>query len=108
MEEIYIEIWQKMQANRVLNKWNISFLYSIKMIKKTLKFDKVEVNEKEFHVSKQPAVSDSVLINQLVVSEKFEYSGTGFRYSVGYKDDNVIGPLCIILTLNEWLHKTFS
>ena len=77
-------------------------------IKLRLKFDKVEVNKTEFHVSKQPVVSDSVLVNQLVVSEKFEYSGTGFRYSVGYKDDNIIGPLCIILTSNEWLHKIFS
>ena len=33
------------------------------MSKKTLKFDNVEVNKKEFHVSKQPIASDSVLIN---------------------------------------------
>ena len=40
------------------------------MSKKTLKFDNVEVNGKEFHVSKQPVALDSVLINKIVVSDK--------------------------------------
>ena len=34
------------------------------MTEKTLKFDNVEVNRKEFHVSKEPNALDSVLINK--------------------------------------------
>ena len=41
-----------MQNNRVLKTWNINFLYSVEISKNTLKFDKVEVNKKEFHISK--------------------------------------------------------
>ena len=39
------------------------------MSKKTLKFDNVDVNKKEFHISKQPIALDLVLINKIVVSD---------------------------------------
>ena len=48
-------------------KWNIAFLYSIKLSKNSLKLDNVEVNEKEFHDYKQPIALDSVLINNIIV-----------------------------------------
>ena len=35
--------------------------------------------------------------NQIVVSDKFEHSVKGFKYFIGYKNDNIIKPLCIIL-----------
>ena len=50
-------------------KWNITFLYSIKLSKNSLKLDNVEVNKKEFHDYKQPIALDSVLINKTVVFE---------------------------------------
>ena len=67
------------------------------MSKMTLKFGNVEVNKKEYHASKQPIALDSVLINKIVVSDKFEHSDKGFKYFISYKDDNIIRPLCIIL-----------
>ena len=33
----------------------------------------------------------------IVVSDKFEHSVKGFKYFIGYKNDNIIKPLCIIL-----------
>ena len=47
-------------------------LINIKMNEKTLKFDNIVVNKKEFHKSKQPI--DLVLINvdQIVISWKFK------------------------------------
>ena len=66
------------------------------MSKKRLKFDNDEVDKKEFHASKHPIDLDSVLINKIVVSDKFKYSNTGFKYSIDYKDDNIMRPLCII------------
>ena len=50
------------------------------MSKKTLNLDNVEVNQKKFYASKQPIPSDSVLMNKIVVSDKFEYSDAGFKY----------------------------
>ena len=52
------------------------------MSKKTLKFDNVEVNKKEFHTSKQPNL---VNLNQILLSDKFKCSDTGFkRYVLFY------------------------
>lgn len=56
----------------------LSFLHSIKMNEKTLKFNNVQVIKKEIHTSKQPIVLSSVLIIKIVVSDKFEHSPKGF------------------------------
>ena len=54
------------------NKW-VLFLLSIRMTEKTLKFDNIWVNKKEFHKSKQPI--DLVLVNvdQIVITDKFKH-----------------------------------
>ena len=78
------------------------------MSKKTLKFDNFEVNKKEFHAYKQPIALDSVFINKIVLSDRFEHSDTGFKYFIGYKDDNIIRPLCIILPQMSGYIKYFD
>ena len=78
------------------------------MSKKTLNLDNVEVNQKEFYASKQPIPSDSVLMNKIVVSDKFEYSDAGFKYFISCKDDNIIRPLCIILPQMSGYIKYFD
>ena len=67
------------------------------MSEKTLKFDNIKVNKKEFHKSKQPIDLKSVNVNQIVVSDKFKHSDEGFKYFIGYQDDEIVKPLCIIL-----------
>ena len=69
----------------------------MKMSKKTLKFDNVEVNKKKFHAFKQLIALNLVNVNQILVSDKFEHSDKGFKYFIGYKDDNIIRPVCITL-----------
>ena len=101
MERIDTETWKKMQAK--------VFLYSIRMSKKTLKFDNIEVNKKEFHISKQPiALNLNVKVNQIVVSDKFKHSDKGFKYFISYKDDNIVRPLCIILSQMSDFIKYFD
>ena len=41
------------------------------MSEKTLKFDNIRVNKKEFHKSKQPINLDLVNVDQIVVSDKY-------------------------------------
>ena len=53
-------------------KWNINFLFSIKMSIKTLKFDEGEVNKKKFHVSKQPTPLNLANVNQILITIKSE------------------------------------
>ena len=73
------------------------FLLSIRISEKTLKFDNTRIKKKEFHKSKQPI--DLVLVNvdQIVVSDKLRYSDDGFKYFIGYKEGEIVKPLCIIL-----------
>ena len=44
------------------------------MSEKTLKFNNIRVNKKEFHKSKQTIVLMSVNVDQIVVSDKFKHS----------------------------------
>ena len=56
------------------------------MSEKTSKFINIEVSKKEFYISKQPNALHSVLINKIVVSDKFEHSDEGFKYFIGYRE----------------------
>ena len=67
------------------------------MSEKTLKFENVRVNKTEFHNSKQPIGIDLINVDQIVVSDKFKYSDDGFKYFIGYKEGEIVKPLCIIL-----------
>ena len=60
------------------------------MSEKTLKFDNIRVNKKEFHKSKQPIDLDLVNVDQIVVSDKFKHSDDGFKYFIGYKEDRIV------------------
>ena len=67
------------------------------MNEKTLKFNYIKVNNKEFHKSEQPIDLDSVAIDKIVVSDKFKHSEEGYKYFIGYQENEIIKPLCIIL-----------
>ena len=67
------------------------------MSEKALKFDNIGVSKKEFHKSKQPVGLDLVNVDQIVVSDKFKHSDDGFKYFIGYKEGEIVKPLCIIL-----------
>ena len=67
------------------------------MSEKTLRFDNIRVNKKEFHKSKQPIDLKSVDVNQIVVSDRFKHSDEGFKCFIGYQGDEIVKPLCIIL-----------
>ena len=54
------------------------------MSEKTLKFNNIRVNKKEFHKSKQPVDLDLVTVNKIVVSDKYGRSDKGFKYFIDY------------------------
>ena len=51
-----------------------------------------------------------ILINadQIIVSDKFKHSDDGFKYFIGYKEGEIIKPLCIILTQMSGYRKYFE
>ena len=67
------------------------------MSEKTLKFNNVKVNKKEFHKSKQAIDLESLDINKIVVSDRFKHSEDGFKYFIRYQEEETVKPLCIIL-----------
>ena len=89
------------------NKW-VLFLLSIRMSEKTLKFDNIRVNKKEFHKSKQPIDLDWVNADQIVVSDKFKHSDNAFKSFIGYKESEIVKILCIILLQMSGYIKYFE
>ena len=67
------------------------------MNEKTLKFHDIVVNKKEFDKSKQPINLDLVNVDQIVIFDRFKHIDDGFKYFIGYKEVDVVKPLCIIL-----------
>ena len=67
------------------------------MSEKTLKFNNIRINKKEFPKFKQAIDLDSVNVDQILVSDKFKYSDEGLKYFIGYQEDEIVRPLCIIL-----------
>ena len=79
----------------------------IKKSEKTLKFDNIKVNKKEFHKSKQPIDLNLVGTNKIVISEKFKHSDDSFKYFIGCKVD-IVKLLSIILPQMSGYIKYFK
>ena len=77
------------------------------MSEKTLTFNNIRVNKKEFHKSKQPIDLMSVNVDQIVVSDKFNHND-GYKYFIGYQKGEIVKPLCIILPQMSGYIKYFE
>ena len=78
------------------------------MSEKTLKFNNIRLNKKKFHKSKEPIDLLSVDLDQIVVSYKFKHNGEGFKYFIGYREGEIVKPLCIILPQMSGYTKYFE
>ena len=78
------------------------------MSEKTLKFNNIRLNKKEFHKSKEPIDLMSIIVDQVVVSDKFKHNNEGFKYFIGYLESGIVKPLCIILPQMSGYIKYFE
>ena len=78
------------------------------MTEKTLKFNNIRVNKKKFHTSKESTDLMSVNLDQIVVSDKFDYNEDDFKYFIGYQKGKIVKPLCIILPQMSGYIKYFE
>ena len=78
------------------------------MSEKTLKFNNISLNKKEFHKSKEPIELMSVIVDQIVVSDKFKHNNEGFKYFISYLEGEIVKPLCIILPQMSGYIKYFE
>ena len=67
------------------------------MSEKTLQFNNIILNKKEFHKSKKPIDLFSLDEDQIVVSDKFKHNNEGFKHFIGYWESEIVKPSCIIL-----------
>ena len=67
------------------------------MTEKALNFDNVTVNKKEFHKSNQSIDLDLIIMDQIIVSDKFKHSNDGFKYFIGNKEGETVKLSFIIL-----------
>ena len=68
----------------------ILFLLPIvsKVNKDGLTFDDIEIEKRRFHYSKYPLDINDVDINKIMVLNKVSFGKKGFKYLIGYKDDD--------------------
>ena len=67
------------------------------MSEKTLKFNIIRLNKKEFHKSKEPIDLMSVNIDHIFLSDKFKHNKEGLKYFIGYQKGEIVKLLCVIL-----------
>ena len=73
------------------------------MSEKTLIFDNIRVNKKEFHKSQQLINLDLTNVNQIAVSDKFRHNDDGFKYFVSYKEGEIVKLNRYVLSYLKWL-----
>ena len=67
------------------------------MSKKTLKFNNIRLNKKEFHKSKEPIDLLSKNVHQIVLSDKLKHNNENFKYCISYLEGEIVKPLWISL-----------
>ena len=78
------------------------------MGEKTLKFNNIKVNKKEFHRAKKAIDLDLVDTGKIVLSDRFKHSEEGFKYFIGYQENEIVKPLFIILPQKNGYIKYFD
>ena len=78
------------------------------MSEKSLNFNNIRVNKKEFNKPKQPIDLMSVNVDQIVVYDKFKHRDKGFKYFIDYQEGKIVKPLCIIIPQMSGYIKYFE
>ena len=78
------------------------------MDEKTPQFNNIMLNKKKFHRSKEPIDLFSINLDQIVVSDKFKHDSEIFKHFIGYLENGIVKPLCIILPQMSGYIKYFE
>ena len=78
------------------------------MNENTLKFNNIRLNKKEFDKSKHQIDLSLVTVYQIAVSDKFKHNEEGFKHFIGYKEREIVKPLCIVLRQMSGYIKYFE
>ena len=65
---------------------------------KSINFDDKKINKSSFYKNKKLFSLNDIAVNKILVLKKEAYGiKNSFKYFIGYNDDDVIKPLCILL-----------
>ena len=78
------------------------------MSSQNIKFGDKEIDKKGFISAKQFISLDSVDISQIIVSNKWKINDTTSKFFIGYLNEDIIRPLCIILPQMSGFIKYFE
>ena len=78
------------------------------MSSQKIKFGDKEVDKKKFYSSKEAIFLDSIDLSKIVVSNKWKINDTIYKYFCGYLNNDVIQPLCVILSQMSRYIKYFD
>ena len=78
------------------------------MSSQKIKFGDKEVDKKEFYLSKQAILLDSVDLSKIVFSSKLKINDTTYKYFCRYLNNDVIQPLRVILPQMSGYIKYFD
>ena len=83
-------------------------MHNIKISSQKIKFGDKEVDKKKFYSSKEAILLDSVDLSKIVVSSRRKLNDTTYKYFCGYLNNDVIKPLCVILSQMSGYIKYFD
>ena len=78
------------------------------MSSQKITFGDKEVDKKIFYSSKKAILLDSVDLSKIVVSSRRKLNDTTYKYFCGYLNNDVIEPLCVILSQMSGYIKYFN
>ena len=68
------------------------------MSENRINFDDIEINKNSFYKNKKSLDLNKIDVNKILVSKKESYgTKNSHKYFIGYNDDDIIRPLCILL-----------
>ena len=71
---------------------------------KNINFDDKKIKKSDFYKNKKINRIDDIDVNKILVSKKEPYgTKNSFKYFNGYNDNDVIRPLCVKTSTNDWL-----
>ena len=62
-------------------------------------FDNAEIEKHKFHYPKHPIDIYNVNIDKIMIPNEVSFVQKGFKYFTGYKDNEIVKPLCIMLLI---------
>ena len=78
------------------------------MDKKIIAFRDTEIEKHKFHCHKNPILIDDVYINKITLSNKISFGKECCEYFIGYKANEKIKPLRIMLPKMSGYRKEFN